>query len=267
LKGNEVLILMLAFQATPQDHMQLIAAAADAGIKWIIPTEFGSDNGNKPFADMVPINAMKSIPRDHVEELAKTHPGLSWIGVVTSSWFDYVCISPPTGSHLQALINDQTLKGGFFGIDTKNKTATLYDDGKARFSTTLLSTVGLAVARLLSLPVESSSGASLSTYANKFIYLSSFHTTQQEILDAVQKATKTTESDWTITKLCAQSYVDQGNEKMARGDFSGMVDLLYAVMFKEGLGADYESVKGTSNEVLGLPKEDMVEVVRRILGA
>jgi len=54
---------------------------------------------------------------------------------------------------------------------------------------------------------------------------------------------------------------------MAKGDFSGMIDLLYAVMFKEGLGADYESVKGTSNEVLGLPKEDMVEVVRRILGA
>jgi hypothetical protein len=54
---------------------------------------------------------------------------------------------------------------------------------------------------------------------------------------------------------------------MARGDFSGMVDLLYAVMFKEGLGADYESVKGTSNEVLRLPKEDMVEVVRGILAA
>jgi NmrA-like family len=100
-KGNEALILMLAFQATPQDHMQLIDAAADAGIKWIIPTEFGSDNGNKPFANMVPINAMKSGPREHVEKLAETHPGLNWIGVVPSAWFDYVCL-PSTYIHSHA---------------------------------------------------------------------------------------------------------------------------------------------------------------------
>jgi NmrA-like family len=92
---------MLAFQATPQDHMQLIDAAADAGIKWIIPTEFGSDNGNKPFSNMVPINAMKSGPREHVEKLAETHPGLSWIGVVPSAWFDYVCL-PSTYIHPRA---------------------------------------------------------------------------------------------------------------------------------------------------------------------
>jgi hypothetical protein len=48
-----------------------------------------------------------------------------------------------------------------FQVDVKNKTALLLDGGTAKFNTTNLATVGLAVARLLSLPVSSSSGASL----------------------------------------------------------------------------------------------------------
>jgi hypothetical protein len=161
----------------------------------------------------------------------------------------------------------QSLKGGFFGIDVKNRSATIYDGGSARFNTTMLPTVALAVARLLSLPVDSSSGPSLSDYANKFIYISSFHTTQREILDAVQKVTSTTDSDWTISQASAQEYIDEGNAKMGRGDFSGIVNLLYGAILKAGLGGDFESEKGTSNKVLGLPEEDIVEVLKGIIDA
>lgn len=160
----------------------------------------------------------------------------------------------------------QSLKGGYFGIDFRNKTATLYDEGTTRFNTTLIPTVGLAVARLLSLPVESNSGPSLSNYANKFIYISSFHTTQREILKAVQKVTNTTDSDWNINKASAQAWIDEGNEKLAKGDFEGMINLLYGGILKEGLGGDFEATRGISNEVLGLPKEDIVEVVKEVGG-
>jgi NmrA-like family len=93
LEGNEALILMLNFQALGQPQLQLIDAAAEAGVKWILPTEFGSDNANQTQVNLVPINAMKGEPRQHIEKAAKTHPGLSWIGVVTNPWFDYVCNS------------------------------------------------------------------------------------------------------------------------------------------------------------------------------
>lgn len=73
-----------------QIQLQLIDAAADAGIKWILPTEYGSDNSNKALNEMVPLSAMKAEPRQRIEDAAKTHPGLSWIGVVTNPWFDYV---------------------------------------------------------------------------------------------------------------------------------------------------------------------------------
>jgi hypothetical protein len=160
----------------------------------------------------------------------------------------------------------QSFKGGYFGIDPKSKTATLYDDGAAKFNTTLIPTVGLAVGRLLSLPIKADSGPSLSNFANKFVYISSFHTSQREILDATLKATDTSESDWTIKKADAQAYIDEGNAKMAKGDFSGMINLLYGTMFKEGLGGDYEGVYGkTDSGVLGLPEEDMVEVLKGII--
>lgn len=90
LSGNEAIVLMLSFEAIGQAQLQIIDAAADAGIKWILPTEFGSDNANPDLANMVPINAMKSEPRKRIEEAAKTHPGLSWIGVVNNPWFEYV---------------------------------------------------------------------------------------------------------------------------------------------------------------------------------
>jgi len=41
---------------------------------------------------------------------------------------------------------------GFFGLDLKNRTATIWDDGTATFSATTLRTIGLAVARILANP-------------------------------------------------------------------------------------------------------------------
>lgn len=216
---------------------------------------------------MVPINAMKAEPREHIEQLAKTHPGLAWIGVVTNPWFDFV-YSLAHRTETGTLTTFQSFKGGYFAIDAKNRTATLYDEGSARFNTTMIPTVGLAVARLLSLPVKSSSGPSLSDYANKFIYISSFHTTQREILDAVQKVTNTTDADWIITKASAQEYIDEGSAKIVRGDLSGMMNLIFGTIFKAGLGGDFEAERGgTINEVLGLPKEDMVDVLRGVIDA
>jgi len=72
-----------------------------------------------------------------------------------------------------------------FQIDVKNKTTLLLNGGIAKFNTTNLATVGLAVARILSLPIASASGASLSDFGNRFIYISSFLTSQREILDVV----------------------------------------------------------------------------------
>jgi hypothetical protein len=154
---------------------------------------------------------------------------------------------------------------GMFQIDFKKKTANLLSGGTAKFNTTNLATVALAVARLMSLPVVSQSGASLSDYGNQFIYIRSFHTTQREILSAVQRVTNTSDADWEISYTEIQAFIDEGAVKMAEGDYMGMANVLYGYTMKEGAGGDYESVRGVSNEVLGLPEEDLDESVKNAL--
>jgi hypothetical protein len=66
------------------------------------------------------------------------------------------------------------------GFDPKSQSATIYDSGTQPFSCTTLSTVGLAVASILSKPAET---------ANKSIYIQSFNPTQNEILAALEEIT------------------------------------------------------------------------------
>ena len=152
-----------------------------------------------------------------------------------------------------------------FQIDIKNKTALLLDSGTAKFNTTNLATVGLAVARLLSLPVTSDSFSSLSDFGNKFVYISSFLISQREILDLVQKLTQTTDADWSITHIDGQAWIDDGPAKIARGDNTGVFNIAFGNMMTEGLGGNYETTKGVSNAVLGLPKENLEETLKEVI--
>jgi hypothetical protein len=157
----------------------------------------------------------------------------------------------------------QSLKGGFFGIDVPNRKATIYNGGNTKFNTTNMATVGKAVASLLSLPKTAEGKPSLSEYANKFIYISSFLNSQREILSAVQHVTKTPVSDWTVEEGSAERWIEEGKERMAKGDFYGAVNTLYGQLFIEGSGSNYQNK--VANEVLGLPKEDLQRSIRAAL--
>ena len=66
--------------------------------------------------------------------------------------------------------------------------------------------------------------------------------------------------------LMPRSIFRKGRERVAKGDFGGTVNILGGMIFKGGMGGDYESVKGVSNEVLGLPKVTLDEAVKEALG-
>ena len=165
LTGNDILIMQLGIFSNDQ-QFPLIKAAAEARVKYILPTEFGSDP-HAPFAKSFPMMAGKVQYRNLVESL-----GMSWICVVNNPWFDW------------------SLKGGMWGIDIPNKKASLYAGAEGKFNTTTLKQVGRGVAALLSLP-----DAQLEGYKNSPVYLSSFCVSQRDILDAVIRATGTKDSD------------------------------------------------------------------------
>ncbi len=52
---------------------------------------------------------------------------------------------------------------------------------------------------------------------------------------------------------------------MQKGELAGFARMLYTRVFFPNGGGDYETVKGTHNAVLGLPREDMDEYTKSML--
>ena len=75
------------------EQATLIEAAAKAGVKWILPTEYAGDGLNEAMVEGVPLFHPKRDARQQVEDLSKTHEGLKWIGVATGPWMEFVSSS------------------------------------------------------------------------------------------------------------------------------------------------------------------------------
>lgn len=88
----EAVIFTLHHSAVPSLEIALIEAATAAGVKWILPVEYGNDPMNEELVSAVPILSKKIAPRRRIEELAENHEGLKWIGIVTNPWFDFVSL-------------------------------------------------------------------------------------------------------------------------------------------------------------------------------
>ena len=161
-----------------------------------------------------------------------------------------------------------SLGDGFFGIDIKNRTANLYDDGETKTATSTMSQVGRAVASLLSLPGSGSgsgSEPSLSDYKNKFLYISSFFVSQHDMLASVQHVTGTSSADWKVSYRSGPAAVEEGYIGFQKGDFRKAVDIIYGTNFLPGKGGDYPVTKETANKALGLPEESLDEVTMAVV--
>ncbi|CAM1510591.1 Fc.00g009260.m01.CDS01 [Cosmosporella sp. VM-42] len=238
LRGQDVLLMALNREAM-DIQVNLIKAAAKAGVEYVIPTEFGSDpEAAQMVKDMIPLWG-KAEKRKLIEEQGVGN----WIAVVNNPWFDW------------------SLPQGFWGIDVKNRKATLYNGGNTKINTTTLNRVGTATAALLSFPEEE-----LATFKNKPFYIPGFYVTQKEMLEAVQRATNTTDSDWTIESKDLDEVARESDEQLKKGNFMAMITKFYSSHFREGYGGDYNQ-KLVPVERLGLEKEDFDEVVKSVVAS
>lgn len=233
MKDQDAVVLALGFFGMGEQP-KLIEAAAKAGVKYILPTEYAGDGLNKEMVDAVPVFHGKREARQQIEQL-----GAKWIGVATNPWAD------------------QSLRLGLCGVDLFNKKATLYSDSKV-FNMSTLNQVGLGIARLLSLPTSNPENprASLEHYTNNFVYISSFLVTQGRILLSAQEATGTSDSDWTMETDTVAEWIKRCKEQMAQGDRTGMMGITFAYYLGEGLGGNYTDKAVEDMRVLGLEMED-----------
>ncbi|KAF4815582.1 Isoflavone reductase-like protein IRL1 [Colletotrichum siamense] len=235
-QGQDVVQLALGFSSYATGQEPLIRAAAKAGVKWILPTEYGSAPDPSKLLDSSPILQGKIQIRKLIEEL-----GSSWIAIVNNPWYDW------------------SMGAGFWGIDIKNRTAKLYDGGKTKFITTNIGVTGKGTAGVLSLP-----DAEIEKYRNKPFYLKSFYISQRDMLDSIQRATGTTDKDWKIEEPDAATVVAQAEEAAKKGDHVAGLISFYVNHMRAGWGGDYND-KVTDLTKIGIEAEDLDETTKRVV--
>ncbi|KAF2655306.1 NAD(P)-binding protein [Lophiostoma macrostomum CBS 122681] len=227
-KGQDAVISLVGGSALG-DQNKLIDAAIAAGAKRFIPSEFGSDTVSATLREIVPVFNAKYAT---VEYLNSKESSISWTSVITGAFFDW------------------GLKVGFLGFNAQSKTATLVDNGVAQFSATNLRTIGQALVRSLQ-------SSNLDATKNQYVYISSFTTSQADLLSLIEKITG---AKWTVENVSSAELKKRGDEKLAKQDFSGIPDLIRAGAFGDKGLSDHRKLLW--DEKLGLEKENFEETVK-----
>jgi saccharopine dehydrogenase-like NADP-dependent oxidoreductase len=116
-KGQEVLIITLGVTADRNSGRNLVDAAVEAKVPYVIPNEYGGDYSDEEFGRDTGLSAPILAMRKYVEE--KGAGKTSWIAISCGFWYEY------------------SLSGADFryGFDFKEKTVTLFDEGKQHITT------------------------------------------------------------------------------------------------------------------------------------
>jgi hypothetical protein len=242
LRGHDFLIITLSARAPPTLHSTIVRAAASAGVPYIMPNYFSYGLGARgvDLSELANFNAA-------VDDVAKT-PGVDYVALVCGIWYEFsLAMGEP-----------------WLGFRIRDRTVTMYGDGERRVSMSTWEQCGRAVASLVSLPLrsEGNSDASIETWKNEGVYISSFLISQRDILNSLHRVLGTTDDDWNITYERVEERYQKGTEELQAGSFLGFAKAMYAKVFmsKE---SDYETGHELDNGALALPKEDLDEATRK----
>ncbi|KAF4335652.1 hypothetical protein FBEOM_10489 [Fusarium beomiforme] len=234
LKGQDVVISALGIEGFDQQKT-IVDAAVHAGVKRFLPSEFSSSSEDPVVLQLVPLFEKK---KDLIEYLkSKEKDGLSWTGLATGLLFDW------------------GLANGFLGFDIAKRAATIWDDGNKKFTLTNEKQLARAVTSVLGHPDET---------RNRYLYVYSVETTQNEIVRSVEKISGL---NWTINSTSTEQQIAEAKRLLGAGDFSGGYILVRATTYGDvpGLRANYAQAKDLANGALGLEVESVEETVKRVI--
>jgi hypothetical protein len=235
LKGQEVVISALGVEGFDQQQ-KLVDASVRAGIKRFLPSEFSSSSEDPVVLELFPLFEVKKNLIEYLK--SKEKDGLSWTGLATGLLFDW------------------GIANGFLGYDIRNRSAKIWDDGNKRFTLTNEKQLARAIISTLQHPEET---------RNRYLYIYSVITTQNEILHYLEQATG---GKWNVERTSTDAEVAEARKRLSAGDFSGGFILVHATSYgdKDGLRANYAKEENSGNGILGLEIEDVGETVAKVLG-
>ncbi|TVY81249.1 putative pinoresinol-lariciresinol reductase [Lachnellula suecica] len=232
--GQDAVVSTIATEALDAQKV-LIDAAVAAKVTRFIPSEFGINTREVAGTKIGALLGAKVANVDYLIELAAKHEWFSWTGISTGLFFDWNLVTP------------------LFGLNLAAKRATIFDSGNEPYSTSSLSFIGKIVAAALT---------NASVTKNRYISVSGFTTTQNEVLKAVEEVTG---AKFEVTSTKTAEVEKVADEKMAKGDYSAFIEYLVQYLMADGKGS---AVKGNKEALaeLGLEEEDMKALVKKIVG-
>ncbi|KAI1820257.1 NmrA-like family protein [Xylaria intraflava] len=229
--GQDAVVMTTSFQLFGQEG-KFIDAAVKAGVKRLIPSEYGSNTHNANTLGMFPMMGAKARVIGQLREKEST--GLSWTAVCTGMFADI------------------GLTTGFMGFDLKGHTAKIWDDGNTKFSSSTRQVVAKSIAGVLKHPEET---------ANKYVYTSSFEVSMNDLVSALEKAQGT---QYSLTHTTTAEEVADGKAMLAKGEFMKAGKLVIAANLTTGCGNNFAVEEKLWNDALGVPREDVEKVVAEI---
>ncbi|KAF2026306.1 NAD(P)-binding protein [Setomelanomma holmii] len=238
LKEKEIDALVITIAGSHvESQKKLIDAAFKAGVKRIIPAEFGScDSADEKTNEILPLMKGKKDVRDYLLSLEgmqrEDGSKFTWTSLVTGHFFDY------------------GLTCGLLKFDVKDRKAYILDGGKIKFSGSNLDFIGKAVIKILEKPAET---------ANKLLYVHSSYVTQLELLEALENATgdkfKRIDQD-------SEEELKVARPKMLSGDREAREEV---VAVWGVVASDWKEKEGFANTLLGLQEDDLDETVQKVV--
>jgi hypothetical protein len=260
-KDQDAIVSATATFTVTQQKVIIDAAIAAKTVKRFIPSEFGVDTADsESLKKNLPVAYLKT---NVVGYLQERESDISWSAVCIGAFFDWAFHYP-----------------GNLGWNIPSRTAMIFDGGNVPYEATNLAKIGLAVAAVLS--SEPSPGFSDGTAKaapmieitkNKYVYVSSFTTTQNEVLRLFEEYTA---SKFKVQPTNAAELARLGNaraEKSVPGfrptgnlEYAdGVPETIFAAIYGNGNLNHFSETKGLWNEALDLESEDLSESVRGVV--
>lgn len=249
LYGQDVLVISLNGAQGVRYQRNIVDAAVEARVRYIVPNEYANDREKTDLAKETIVGQSQLELRQYIEQVGKgkTH----WIAITCGFWYE----SSLGGSR------------ACFGFDIPNREVTFFDNGTTKVTTVTRRQCARAVARLFALPVTSPEGGTLpclSDWENKALYIGDFHVSQRDMLDALLRVTGTQESAWIVKHETSQGRHQRALKRVRAGDFSAFVEMLYARTFYPEDPGEFQSK--VQNKMFGLPEESLDEATRDAIG-
>ncbi|KAH8817633.1 hypothetical protein DL96DRAFT_1751423 [Flagelloscypha sp. PMI_526] len=225
LAGQDVVVSVIGFGGYAVQKIVVDAAIA-AGVKRFFPSEFGNETSAEAIA-FLPVLQEK---RDIIDYLISKESLMSWTVIQTGSFFDF------------------GMKVGLQGFDLANRKVDLLDGGDTKFHATNLSTIGKAVVASLS------TSEAYEKTKNQYVGVASHEVSQRDILTALEQITG---EKFKVTEIDSETFIKSG-----QGSPKEVFVVIQAMLIgKVGLGKSGK----LWNEILRLPKEDLVQNLELIL--